>query len=204
MINSTIHSIFPTPIYFTKLNRKFKKQEIKIFELYRKKIIQNIGNKTSINNYILELKELKELKKDINLIIQDYFNKVIDTSNKIIPYITQSWLNYTEEKDFHHDHEHPNSLVSGVFYIDADINNDKIIFNSKKYNVIELNPREFNLYNSKSWFFPVESNQLILFPSSLNHHVEQKKGTNTRLSLAFNVFIKGEIGDESTLTKLII
>jgi uncharacterized protein (TIGR02466 family) len=204
MINSTIYSIFPTPIYFTKLNRKFKKQEIKIFELYRKKFIPNIGNKTSINNYILELKEFKELKKDINLIIQDYFNKVIDTSNKIIPYITQSWLNYTEEKDFHHEHEHPNSLISGVFYIDADINNDKIIFNSKKYNIIELNPKEYNLYNSKTWFFPVESNQLVLFPSSLNHYVEQKKGINTRLSLAFNVFIKGEIGDESSLTKLII
>jgi hypothetical protein len=35
----------------------------------------------------------------------------------VTPYITQSWLNYTETNQYHHKHEHPNSLVSGVFYV---------------------------------------------------------------------------------------
>ena len=62
--------------------------------------------------------------------------------------------------------------------------------------------KEFNLYNSRSWFFPVETNQIILFPSSTTHSVGQKKGNNTRLSLAFNVFIKGKIGSNFGLTEL--
>jgi hypothetical protein len=32
--------------------------------------------------------------------------------------------------------------------------------------------------------------------------VSTKQGDNTRVSLAFNVFIKGDIGDEKNLTKL--
>jgi hypothetical protein len=41
-----------------------------------------------------------------------------------------------------------------------------------------------------------------MFPSSLTHMVETKEGTNTRISLAFNVFIKGTIGVNSLLTEL--
>jgi hypothetical protein len=34
--------------------------------------------------------------------------------------------------------------------------------------------------------------------------VENKQGDNTRISLAFNVFIKGTIGREKSLTELIL
>jgi hypothetical protein len=43
-----------------------------------------------------------------------------------------------------------------------------------------------------------------MFPSSLVHMVENKEGTNTRISLAFNVFIKGTIGNNKNLTELIL
>jgi uncharacterized protein (TIGR02466 family) len=202
MNNTIIHSIFPIPVYFSKLNRKFSEKELNIFEYYKNNAVKNVGNITSNNNYILNLDPLKKLKKDIELFIEDYFKKIITTSNKVKPFITQSWLNYTKNNEFHHSHEHPNSLVSGVLYINADIDNDKIIFHTKKYNQIDLIPKEYNLYNSRSWFFPVETNQIVLFPSSTTHSVEQKKGNNTRLSLAFNVFVKGRIGSNEDLTEL--
>jgi hypothetical protein len=34
--------------------------------------------------------------------------------------------------------------------------------------------------------------------------VETKEGTNTRISLAFNVFIKGKVGNNKGLTELIL
>jgi hypothetical protein len=34
--------------------------------------------------------------------------------------------------------------------------------------------------------------------------VENKEGTNTRISLAFNIFIKGTIGENKALTELIL
>jgi hypothetical protein len=34
--------------------------------------------------------------------------------------------------------------------------------------------------------------------------VETKEGDNTRVSLAFNVFVEGKIGDNKSLTELIL
>jgi hypothetical protein len=41
-----------------------------------------------------------------------------------------------------------------------------------------------------------------MFPSSTTHSVDNKKGSNIRTSLAFNVFFKGTIGDNKALTEL--
>ena len=45
---------------------------------------------------------------------------------------------------------------------------------------------------------------LFLFPSFLHHGVDKKKGTNTRISLSFNVFMKGKIGVKEQLTELVL
>jgi hypothetical protein len=52
--------------------------------------------------------------------LQRLFRTIICPKNNIELYITQSWLNYTEENQYHHRHEHPNSVVSGVLYFDSD------------------------------------------------------------------------------------
>jgi len=203
-MNTVIHSIFPTPIYVSNLNRKFSKEEISFFNKTKKNCIKNIGNITSKDNYILNNVILKKLKNEINLSIKDYFDKIISSKDDVKPYITQSWLNYTEVNQYHHKHDHPNSIVSGVLYINSDKKFDKIIFFKKEYKQIKFNVKEWNQFNSETWFFNVESGQIILFPSSLTHMVETKEGDNTRISLAFNVFFKGEIGSNIELTELSI
>jgi hypothetical protein len=94
--------------------------------------------------------------------------------------------------------------VSGVLYINSDEQNDKIKFFNDSYRTLRLELKEYNIWNSKSWWFPVKTGDIILFPSSLTHMVETKQGTNTRISLAFNVFIKGTIGNNKSLTELIL
>ena len=56
--------------------------------------------------------------------------------------------------------------------------------------------------NSDTWFFPVKTGDLIMFPSSTTHQVETKQGNNTRISLAFNTFISGLIGEPECLNEL--
>jgi ectoine hydroxylase-related dioxygenase (phytanoyl-CoA dioxygenase family) len=70
--------------------------------------------------------------------------------------------------------------------------------------MIAIQTEKFNTFNSSSWWFPVETGQVFLFPSSLTHSVGTKQGKNTRISLAFNVFIKGTIGSQKSLTELIL
>ena len=203
-MEATINGIFPTPIYISKVDRKLTPLELKFVDKNKKDFYKNDGNITSNNNYILNEKPFANIKKDLDLKVQDYFDKVVSPSNNITPYITQSWLNYTETNQYHHKHTHPNSLVSGVFYINCHEEHDKIKFFNDNYKTIKLEIKDWNMWNSESWWFSVKTGDVILFPSSLNHMVETKQGDNTRISLAFNVFIKGTVGDNKKLTELIL
>jgi len=202
MIESNINGIFPTPIYISKLNRELTTLELKFVDKNKKDFYKNDGNITSNNNYILNEKPFANIKKELDLRVQDYFNKIISPANNITPYITQSWLNYTETNQYHHKHVHPNSLVSGVFYINCHEEHDKIKFFNDNYKTIKLEVKDWNLWNSESWWFSVKTGEVILFPSSLTHMVETKEGDNTRISLAFNVFIKGTVGNNKSLTEI--
>ena len=203
-MEATINSIFPTPIYISQLNRELTNKELSFIDNTKLDVYKNEGNTTSTDNYILNKEEFKDLKIDLHLKVQDYFDKIISPANNITPYITQSWLNYTETNQYHHKHQHPNSLVSGVFYINCDEKFDKIKFFNESYKTIKPEIKEWNIWNSESWWFPVKTGSVILFPSSLTHMVETKEGTNTRISLAFNVFIKGTLGNNKSLTELIL
>ena len=201
-MKANINGIFPTPIYISKLNRELTPLELKFVDKNKKDFYKNDGNITSNNNYILNEKPFANIKKELDLRVQDYFEKVISPANNITPYITQSWLNYTETNQYHHKHAHPNSLVSGVFYINCHEEHDKIKFFNDNYKTIKLEVKDWNMWNSESWWFSVKTGDIILFPSSLTHMVETKQGDNTRISLAFNIFIKGTVGNNKNLTEL--
>jgi len=200
-----IHQLFPQPVYFATLERELTKKELKtINEVIPKKTHKNFGNITSNDTYVLENKSLQNLKKYLNKTVIDYFNEVVCTDNLIVPYITQSWINYTTTNQFHHRHSHKNSYISGVFYINADKEVDHISFYKLNKPAIDLHRIKYNIFNSNSWQYPVKTGDIILFPSSLEHAVERKKGTNTRISLSFNVFLKGKIGNKKGLTELFL
>jgi len=201
-----INNIFPIPVYTTKIDREFTKQELQFVNEQKKHCKNNTGNINTKDNYILNRKQFKNIKKFLDKHCKEYLETIICPKNNIDLYITQSWLNYTEANQYHHQHAHPNSVVSGVFYFDSDIQKDKILFSKGGYQQIrpEIDKEKFNLWNSETWFFPVETGNLIMFPSSTLHQVETKKGNNTRISLAFNTFYKGSVGSNTELTELIL
>jgi uncharacterized protein (TIGR02466 family) len=204
MTESKIVGIFPTPIYLSKINRELTSKELSFIDKVKSDSHTNEGNLTSNDNYILNNKIFKDLKEQLNLKLKDYFDKIICPANNVAPYITQSWLNYTEKNQFHHRHQHYNSLISGVFYINCNEQFDKIKFFSDKYEFIKFKLKEYNMYNTSGWVFPVKTGDIILFPSNLNHMVDIKEGNNLRISLAFNTFIKGEIGEDNNLDRLFL
>jgi uncharacterized protein (TIGR02466 family) len=201
--NNKVISIFPTPVYFSTLERELTKKECSFLDRRKLDVHKGEGNTTSNDNYILNNQEFKNLKKELQSKVQDYFDNVISPANNVTPYITQSWLNYTETNQYHHRHGHSNSIISGVFYINCNEEFDKIkFFKDDDYKSIFIEKKNWNSYNSDTWWFSVKTGDIILFPSSLTHSVETKQGNNTRISLAFNVFIKGTIGDNVQLTEL--
>ena len=205
-----VYQLFPEPVYFSRLDRELTKGELKTINAQKIKTYKNVGNTTSDDTYILNNKALKNLKKDLNQKIINYFNGIICGGNAITPYITQSWINYTKENQFHHRHTHPNSLVSGIFYISANKKVDSVTFYRGYAKLQDLDSRikldvtKYNIFNSASCTFPVETGNILLFRSSLEHAVDKKKGNNIRSSLSFNIFIKGTVGNKEELTELIL
>jgi uncharacterized protein (TIGR02466 family) len=199
----SIDGIFPTPVVSSNIKRPWTNEELAFFDYHRDYTHSNAGNTTSNDHYILNKPEAKGLVEFISKGIQHYVDKIICPKNSGKFYITQSWLNFTKPGEYHHIHEHSNSIISGVLYIDADRDHDKIIFHkANQYQQIKFSETQYNRFNSVKWFYSVGNGDLILFPSSLTHHVEQKKGDNVRCSLAFNVFAKGYFGAEEELTAL--
>lgn len=197
-----IESLFPTAVVASNIQRQWTQQELAFLAYQSQFTHNNMGNTTSNNRYVLNSPELYGITEYISQGIQFYVDKIICPKNPIEFYITQSWLNYTKPGQYHHTHQHPNSIISGVIYIDADPEKDKIVFSNPRYKQISIAQSEFNVYNSDSWFFNVGTGDMFLFPSHFTHNVEAKEGQNTRTSLAFNVFAKGYIGEEESLTAL--
>ena len=195
-----VQPLFPIPVGFAKLDRELTKSEIKILlELEQR---PNEGNTSSKNSNVLNLPALKNLKTFMDTALQDYYQQVYQPRDNVKPYISLSWTNYTKPGQFHHKHAHPNSFVSAVFYIKTNPEVDRIFFYKDGYNQLDIPPANWNTYNSKSWWFPADPGQLILFPSSLSHMVETVQGEDTRVSLSFNTFLQGTLGDEKELTRL--
>lgn len=192
--------LFPTPVGIFSLDRALTDEE-RAF-LMGQDQRSNTGNSTSKNNFILRDKAMTGLRQFIKDCVAEYFAATSNPKHDVHLRVTQSWLNYSKPGQFHHKHEHPNSFVSGCFYVNANPETDKIYFHRDAYQQIKLLPKEWNLYNSETWWLPVATGELILFPSSLTHSVDTVQGDDVRVSLAFNTFPVGAVGDELDLTGL--
>jgi uncharacterized protein (TIGR02466 family) len=198
----TVNQLFPTPAVFSKLPRRFTDDEVAFVQKCSQSVTKNTGNTTSVDRYVLNEPAMADLKTFIQFNINYYMSNIEAPYNPVETYITQSWLNYTKPGEYHHKHEHPNSYLSGVLYINADPEKDKIYFYKNGYKRISLPTQNFNPFNSESWWFNVGTCDLVIFPSYLTHMVEQTESKDTRISLSFNTFLKGYIGEEDSLTSL--
>lgn len=195
----TIYSLFPTALGKYFLDRAITEEEFNFIK--NLPLRNNIGNKTSVDFYILKNENLKSLNKFIVESLNKYFKEVYGPNDDVQIYITQSWLNFTDTKQFHHRHTHPNSIVSGVFYIQTDPQLDRIYFSKNGNKKLEFT-KNFNIYNSESWWFETEPNSLLLFPSDLTHEVKPVETNLTRISLSFNTYVRGKFGTPESLNYL--
>jgi uncharacterized protein (TIGR02466 family) len=205
MENLTFEMLFPTPVLFKQLNRELTKEELNFFNLSfsEDKFTQNVANKCSKNSYILDQEELLGLKKTFTECVNDYFQHVYKPKYPIDIFITQSWLNITNQNEHHHVHNHCNSLVSCVFYLEVDEKEDSIVFHeSLKPNQLQIESKSYDNFNARAWIFKVKKGQLVIFPSYLTHSVQQSISDRKRISLAFNTFFKGTIGEAYSFSEL--
>ena len=199
-----VEGIFPCPLYTTHRDLSIDESELQDIEsILEEGLHSNKYNSTSNDSYIFNTR-LKKIKEFCEQHVKVYAEKVISPKEDLDFYITQSWLNVTKHGESHQQHWHPNSIVSGVFYIST-IKNDGICFYNPLSRVQEryhISPVSNHMFNSGERVLPVKALDLILFPSWIEHSVKSNQGNQDRISISFNVFARGIFGDVNKLTEL--
>ena len=157
-------------------------------------------NRQSVNTYILDLPELTNIRNFVKFKVNEYARNIMGSTDELV--ITQSWLNKNGQGEHHHDHTHPNSIISGVWYPQITKQLPPIQFRTNTPNQIALHVDKFNAFNSATFMLPMEAGELIVFPSTLSHSVPPNKSKEERISLSFNTWAKGNLGGERALTYL--
>jgi uncharacterized protein (TIGR02466 family) len=144
------------------------------------------------------------LYEEIDAALAEYVKTTIAPVGDVKFLPTQAWLNFTTQGQWHHKHAHPGSLISGVYYVAASGDTDRIMFFRGGYKRVPFTQAEFNPWNSDSWWIPVAAGDLVLFPSELEHMVPPVTTDSTRISLSFNTWFEGSAGAVENLTHLAV
>jgi uncharacterized protein (TIGR02466 family) len=191
-----IHNLWPVTIYQGTLDVKKECIDYSLKCDYERMISEN-GHITK-NKYVLN--DLPDLKKELNIHIENYLKKYLKVNNKLNFYFLNSWIVKHLPNDFAQQHCHGNSLISGVLYLNVPENSGDIKFH-KSYSYqnlfhqsILIDFEEYNYTNAETWTVKSQKNSLLLFPSFLEHSVTKNLSNENRYSLAFNLFVKGKIG----------
>jgi len=202
--------LFPVPVGRFCIERDFTEEEMDFIRNHKR--MKNHGNETGVDGYVLREKPLENIYNFLLESTNHFFQNIYKPKDDLSIYITQSWLNYTEKGGHHHTHRHANSFLSGVLYIHADFTRDSIGFVNPNslHDVMSNNfeSTEVREFESKEWYLPAFTGLLYIFPSTLQHFVNPVPGNpevyETRISLSFNTYLKGRMGNLFQKTELLL
>lgn len=163
----------------------------------------NEGNLASVDTYILDNPEYSILKKDIELLLSQHLIMNYNATDNVHIYITQSWLNYTDTGGYHHEHFHPNSVFSGVLYLQTGLLDSITLCRREEPLILHIPNTGYSDINSTTHTISdLYEGKIVIFSSKLRHKVAEVFESTPRVSLSFNTFIRGVLGTEEDLTEL--
>ena len=191
--------LFPTPLLIIPYKESIDKELGYLKTLsYREQ--EGNGNYRSDDSYLLRSEEFKNIKIFLGEAVDKFTTNILNSKQRLV--ITQCWANRNPKGSRHHEHVHPNSIVSGVMYFQINEKSPPIQFSKSTQDGMKLDPIKFTHINSESFMLPCKPGELILFPSSLKHSVPINQGDEDRISVSFNTFCIDAIGSEQSLTHL--
>ena len=110
--------------------------------------------------------------------------------------ITDMWANVLKPGETHQPHTHSNNFLSGVFYLDAE-ETSGITFQDPRpaAHVIQPSRIKTDSNNASLLNYQSKTNRIIIFPSWLVHWVPINQSTRDRISISWNIQLKGRVGE---------
>ena len=147
-----------------------------------------------------------QTKDDLYNQIPDFTRFILEVSDNILTHtykysydnieITNMWANKLERGQTHAPHTHSNNIMSGVYYLKG---GSPIQFFDPRPQAHVFYPRvaESNYENSCMFEFESDKGWGVMFPSWLQHWVPSTP--NSRVSISWNVLLRGNYGGINTL-----
>jgi uncharacterized protein (TIGR02466 family) len=197
-------TLFPVPVYISK---------IEISEQLKHQVTQQpfeeIGSKNGFMTPTTDLLNdsgFVELKKQIDVHVQDYVQNIYAPEDGIEFFLTTSWAMLHHPGNWSHTHTHANSIISGILYLITDPKSGDLLFTNAHNNLapklLTINKKTYNPYNTEFWHITPEDNQIVIFPSNLPHSVNRNESDTDRYCIAFNYFVKGTLGHHEGLLNI--
>jgi uncharacterized protein (TIGR02466 family) len=180
--------LFFQPLYWTMLenvaSEKIIKEVYEIQNKYASEKKSNFGGWQSPSDWKeedLKNTEILNLLKEINEKVQE-----VSIKWNIKLFLDNFWININKKNNFNLSHVHAKSSFSGTYYIQANSESGKIVFERPDNQHFLLSSSKNNKYRFGSYEIDPKSNMLVFFPSNLSHFVEPNTSNKDRISLSFN------------------
>lgn len=191
-----IKEFFPTPIYINQnrdddFNHHLNELEEKIEKsdlLFDSSSYEHGYTSYFNNNNLQSLSETRNLCLHIVSNCRQYM-KQLGYADDIEFGITSLWVSKQCQGAEHQLHNHRMSFISGTYYSLANDNCARLMFQSPLEHLKMNWPvSDFDsLYNRDDEYILPKTGTIVLFPSFLNHRVEEHKSTDNRIAWSFNI-----------------
>ena len=195
MVDVKGHICFPTMIHEFDLDIPIH-DKIQMISYVKNSKIKPNGMKQTEDD-IHKMSYFKNFKNEIITLNKTILDKLEYEYEDIL--ITSMWGNLLFPSQTHSPHTHSNNFLSGVFYLQSDDLSGEIEFFDPRPQAGVLSPRikKGIMENSNAIGFEPKDNMGLIFPSWLQHWVQP---TNSeRISLSWNILVKGHYGAPNTL-----
>ena len=192
MVNVKQHKVFPTIINEIQFDMDEQEHNLVIDEL-------NDMEKFQEDNLIVQTtddlsKHIPKFTKSIYKITEKICEKYEYLYDRLE--FTGMWANKLKAGDIHPPHTHSNNIFSGVYYLER---GSQIQFFDPRPQASVLHPnlKYTNFDNSGMVGFESSKGYGLIFPSWLQHWVT--KTNKTRISISWNILLRGDYGQPGTL-----
>ena len=190
--------LFPTPVWTLQLEN-YKSVNEEMFDYIKSKQKKDATgiSKSNVkgwhsNDFNLNDKEPQNFIAFILPSIEQIMTDMNWEKDKQTAKINNMWAIINTGGSANLRHQHGNSTISGAYYVRAPIDSGDIVFYDPRPAPVYSHPNivKPNLLNAQVNGISPKEGALVLFPSYLDHSVNENKSNEERIVISFNIRIQ--------------
>ena len=146
----------------------------------------NVPSTHKTESNLQQFPEMQSLVKHICINALEYC-KELGYSNTDIEDMSlhNMWTNVSGENSYIFPHNHRDSFISGVYYVECNPD-DEITFFNNPNDLMDRKPTTSNTFNSEYYTIPCLPGRLIMFKSNMLHGTQSQK-SHRKIAISFNL-----------------